>query len=169
MSEKPMTHAESVAKVAELLKDVRICMLTTENSEGRLHSRPMATQDADFDGDIWFLTRDDSGKVSEIRHASEVNLSYSNPKTAKYVSISGVAELSKDRTMIKQLWSPLYKAWFPDGEDDPRITVLRVRAKEAEYWEASSSALVRGAKYVLAAVTRGGVQVGENKKVTLEE
>lgn len=167
MTDKPMTHAEGMAKIAELVKGVRICMLTTENADGKFHSRPMATQEADFDGDVWFLTRDDSGKVSEIRHEAQVNLSYSDAKNGKFVSISGVAEVSKDRGKIKQLWNPMYKAWFPDGEDDPRITVLRVRGQEAEYWEASSSALVRGFKYVLAAVTRGEVEVGENKKVTL--
>ena len=168
MAEKPMMHAEGVAKVAELVKGVRICMLTTIDVDGKLHSRPMATQETDFDGDLWFLTRDDSPKVSEIRHESEVNLAYADAKSSKFVSISGVAYVLKERGKIKELWNPMYKAWFPDGEDDPRITVIHVRAKEAEYWEASSSALVRGMKYVLAAVTRGSVEVGENRKVTLE-
>jgi general stress protein 26 len=31
-------------------------MLTTVDSEGHLHSRPMAVQEMAFDGDLWFFT-----------------------------------------------------------------------------------------------------------------
>jgi general stress protein 26 len=56
----------------------------------------------------------------------------------------------------------MYKAWFPKGEDDPEIAVLRVDITEADYWEASSSKLVMKAKYLAAAVTGGSVPVGES-------
>ena len=55
----------------------------------------------------------------------------------------------------------MYKAWFPKGQDDPDITVLRVDVSEADFWEASSSKLVMGVKYLAAAVTGGTVRVGE--------
>ena len=28
------------------------------------------------------------------------------------------------------------KAWFPKGEDDPEIALIRVTAEKAEYWDA---------------------------------
>ena len=65
------------------------------------------------------------------------------------------------------MWNPMYKAWFPGGEEDPSIAVLRVDVTEAEYWEASSSRLVRGAKYLAAAVTGGQTNLGEQGKVDL--
>jgi general stress protein 26 len=61
----------------------------------------------------------------------------------------------------------MYKAWFPEGEDDPAITVLKVDVTEAQYWKASSSKIVMGIKYLAAAVTGGKVDVGEQGKVTV--
>jgi hypothetical protein len=55
----------------------------------------------------------------------------------------------------------MYKAWFPEGEDDPDIAVMRVEVAEGEYWEANSSKIVMGIRYVAAAVTGGQVSVGE--------
>jgi general stress protein 26 len=63
------------------------------------------------------------------------------------------------------MWNPLYKAWFPNGKDDPNITVLRVDVTEGEYWEANSSKLIMGIRYVAAAVTGGAVPVGESGHV----
>ena len=59
----------------------------------------------------------------------------------------------------------MYKAWFPNGPDDPEVTVLRVDVSDGDYWEASSSKLVFYAKYALAAATGGQVSVGESGHV----
>jgi general stress protein 26 len=163
MSEYKELHgAEGLKKIGELVRDIRITMMTTTAPDGSIDSRPMATQKTDdFDGVLWFLTRGESGKVAEIRHDSHVSLLYADPGDAKFVAVKGRASISQDRAMIRKLWNPMYKAWFPDGEDDPAITVLRVDVLEAEYWEASSSKLIRSAKYLAAAVTGGKVDVGE--------
>ena len=159
-------NTEQFAKIHELIKDIHIAMLTTEGTDGVLHSRPMATQKAEFDGSLWFLTRHNSGKVSEILHDSEVNLTYTDGNHS-FVSLSGKAEINQDRSKIDELWSPLHKAWFPEGKDDPEITVLVVRVKEAEYWEAPANAIVRNVKILSAALTGGKVTAGEHEKVIL--
>ena len=69
--------------------------------------------------------------------------------------------MNQDRSKIKELWNPLYKAWFPKGEDDPEIAVLRVEVSEGDYWEASGSKLVMLVKYAAASLTGGKVPVGE--------
>jgi general stress protein 26 len=61
----------------------------------------------------------------------------------------------------------MFKAWFPEGEDDPEIRVLEVRVTEAHYWEANASKLVVGIKYLAAAVTGGKVDVGTQGEVKL--
>ena len=68
-----------VQKLGELIKGIRVAMLTTVDSEGCLHSRPMATQDAEFDGTLWFFTEADSLKIHELERDRHVNLSYANP------------------------------------------------------------------------------------------
>lgn len=166
MSEfKVLSGDEGKKKIGELIKDVRICMMATLNSDGTIDSRPMATQETEFDGTIWFLSRNESGKVHELKDDAHVTLVYSDPKNHNFVSAKGKAKVSQDKAMIHELWNPMFKAWFPGGEDDTDIAVLKVEIAEAEYWEASSSRLVFGIKYLAKAVTGGKVDVGEQGKV----
>jgi general stress protein 26 len=165
---KELSGPEGLRKIGELIKDIHITMLTTLAEDGSLDSRPMATHQADeFDGTVWFLARQESGKIGEIQHDAHVTLGYADPSDSTYVSAKGRARVSYDRAKIHELWNPMYKAWFPNGEDDPQIAVIRVDITEAQYWEASSSKLVMGAKYLAAAVTGGKVHVGETGKVTV--
>lgn len=91
MAEKNVAGAEGLEKIKELTKDVRIAMLTTVADDGSLHARPMATESADFDGTLWFVTRIESGKVEEIRDDSHVLVSYEQPKDGTYLSLQGRA------------------------------------------------------------------------------
>ncbi len=167
-STQELSREDAIKKVAGLIKDIKMAMLTTGTPGGRLHSRPMATQETDFDGNLWFLTREDSGKVGEIRQDAEVNLSYADGKHT-FVSLSGPAQVSRDQAKVDELWNPMYKAWFPQGKDDPEIAVLRVQVVEAEYWEAPASAVVRNFKIMKAAVTGDHSNVGEHQKLQMSD
>lgn len=167
MNEEHLTGQAGIAKIAELIKDIRIAMMTTAAPDGSFDSRPMATQKTEFDGTVYFLTRQESGKVHEVADDSHISLVYADPGDAKYVSVKGRASVSRDEPKIHELWNPMYKAWFPGGEEDPSIGVLRVDVTEAQFWEASSSSLVRGIKYVAAAATGGKVDLGSTGKVKL--
>src|SRR3954463_2099466 len=138
-----MKETNDVQKLAKLIKGIKVAMLTTQDDDGTFRSRPMATQDEEFDGTLWFFTQIDSHKVTEIDRQHQVNLSYADSGDNRYVSISGLATLVRDRAKIDELWSPVLKAWFPDGKDDPNIALLRVDVQKAEYWDAPSSTLVK--------------------------
>ena len=157
---KELSGAEGQAKIAELIKGIHICMMSTLK-DGKLTARPMAVQNRPFNGTLWFLTRSTSEKVEEIEKDHDVLLTFAASKDSKYVVLKGTATLSQDRWKIRELWEPMYKAWFPKGDEDPEIAVVRVQVTEADYWEASSSKVVMMAKYAVAAVTGGKVEVGE--------
>lgn len=167
MSEFQILHgAEGLEKVGDLIKDIRMAMLTTLAPDGSFDSRPMATQKMEeFDGTVWFLTQAGSSKLSEIKENSHVSLIYADSGDAKFVTVKGIASTSRDKAKIHEMWNSMYNAWFPEGEDDPSIIVLRVDVTEADYWEASSSRLIRGVKYLAAAATGGKIDVGEAGKV----
>jgi len=147
------------AKLGELIKDIRVAMLTTVDKEGRLHSRPMATQQTEFDGTLWFFTDANSVKVHELQRDRHVNVSYANPDDQRYVSVSGMASTMTDRGKMEELWSPLHKAWFPKGLDDPNIALRRIDVDRAEYWDAPSSAVVQLFGFAKAMLT--GKRYGE--------
>jgi general stress protein 26 len=126
----------------EKIKDVRIAMLTTIESDGTLRSRPMVTQDTEFDGDLWFFTQASAPKVEDVQQHQQVNVSYVKPSEDLFVSVSGTAQLVVDRKEIKKRWKPHYKTWFPNGEDDPDLALLKVTVTRAEYWNMPSGGVL---------------------------
>jgi general stress protein 26 len=161
-----MTRENDFQKIRELIKDIDFCMLTTVDERGDLHSRPMSSNgDVDHDGDIWFFTNASSHKVSEIEKLPKVNVSFADPDDQRYVSISGTAQLVRDRAKIDELWRPEFKMWFPQGKDDPEIALLRVTLEKAEYWDSPSSTIGYALSFVSSLVTGNQPDLGENKKV----
>ncbi|MBD2388431.1 pyridoxamine 5'-phosphate oxidase family protein [Cylindrospermum sp. FACHB-282] len=119
-----------------LIKDIDAGMLTTVDDDGSLHSRPMFTNnEIDSDCAIWLFTYASSHKVVEIEHCQQVNLSLSSSEQERYISISGSAQLVKDRNKLQQLWKPELQTWFPKGLEDPDIALLKVKINKADYWD----------------------------------
>lgn len=133
------SHDEAVATVARLVDRARIGMLTTMTADGRHVSRPMALQDVEFDGDLWFFVDEGSDKVAQVREHPEVNVAFSDDEHSSWTSLAGRAELVHDRQRIEELWSKPLQVWFPDGLDTPGVALLRVGVDTAEYWDASTS------------------------------
>jgi general stress protein 26 len=158
---------ESIGKLSELIKDIKFAMLATAEPDGTLRSRPMATQQVEFDGDLWFFTGANTPKVYEIERDRHVNVIYAAPDKNVYVSVSGKARLVRDRQKAEQLWNPAYKAWFPKGLEDPDLALIKVSVEQAEYWDSSSSAVVHLAGFVKALATGERYQAGENEKIDL--
>jgi general stress protein 26 len=145
-----MNRSDDIGKLWSLIKDIKVAMMTTAEPDGTLHSRPMATQEREFDGDLWFFTSIKSAKVDEVRQNQHVNLSYADPDDNRYVSVSGTAQIVRDRRKTEELWSPIHRAWFPKGIDDPELALIRVSVDRAEYWDVSSSAMVQLIGFVKA-------------------
>jgi len=82
-----MSRADSIKTLREQIKDIDIAMLTTVERDGTLRSRPMATQQVEFDGDLWFFTYDSTPKVDEIAQERQVNVAYSG-RTSRAMSRS---------------------------------------------------------------------------------
>src|SRR4051794_41870236 len=96
---------------------------------------------------------------------SQVNLSFANAGSQKYVSISGSAVVSNDRAKIKELFSTPAKAWW-DSADDPNIRVLKIAPEDAEFWD-SPGTVISYVKMAAAAVTGTRPEIGENRKVAI--
>ncbi|WP_435016905.1 pyridoxamine 5'-phosphate oxidase family protein [Tundrisphaera sp. TA3] len=166
MSEQT-NHDEAVKTLGKLIQNIEFAMLTTAEPDGTLRSRPMATRQDNFDGVLWFFTKADTPKVDEVQKDHHVNVSYSSPEKNQYVSVSGLATLVHDKAKAKELWTPAYRAWFPDGLDDPNLALLRVDVTKAEYWDTPSSAVVHVVGFVKAMATGTPYKPGEHARVEL--
>lgn len=161
---------QAAEKLWAMIKDMRVTMMTTLDDNGFLHSRPMGTlPHAGFDdATLWFFTDAHSEKASEIERHWRVNLAYSDPNAQNYVSVSGVAEIVRDRGKIHALWRDIMTTWFPKGPDDPGIALIKVTVDSAEYWDSPSSAMVWAYGYAKAKLTGERPNPGENARVAFQ-
>lgn len=160
-----ITDRDGIRKVAELIKDIRLAMLVTIDDRGRPQSRPMQTQDVEFDGTIWFFTDVQSDKVAEITANPRVNVAYAS-SSERYVSVTGMAAIVQDPARTHELWNPLLRAWF-DSADDPRIRLVRIDAESAEYWDTPGGKVASLISLVKSAVTGTPDTSGENHTVQM--
>lgn len=159
-------NKEAIAKIKELAEDVRICMFCTELSNSPFTTRPMALQEVDEYGNLWFLSSSESNKNFEIKADEKVQLLFSKTADSHYLSVFGSAYIYKDKNKIEEMWSPIAKAWFEEGKDDPKLTVIRVSPEDSYYWDTKDGRMISLLKIAVAAVTGksmdGGVE-GELK------
>ncbi|WP_426689368.1 pyridoxamine 5'-phosphate oxidase family protein [Rhodanobacter ginsengiterrae] len=130
-------------KLGDLIDGIEVAMLTTRAADGSMVSRPLQTLKLDANGEIIFFTAAESHKVDELTDDSSVNLAYADPSSHCYVSVRGRARMDRDQYTIDELWSPAQKIFFPDGKDDPNLMVLRVRVRDASYWESAGNFVAR--------------------------
>src|SRR3954451_12561377 len=156
---------EETTKVAGLLKDERTGLFTTIAFDGTLVSRPMALQEVEFDGDLWFFAERGSRKVQHISANPQVNVSTSG--SSSWVSLTGHAVVIDDLEKKRKLWNTVVEAWSPDGPEAPDVVLLRVDAASAEYWDSPGGRLASGISVAKAKITGQAYDGGENEHVDL--
>lgn len=151
--EKNLNSKEALDKFKKLADEIKICMfITNANDDDHEHTRPMATIQAEENGTLWFYTDVRSIKVDEVAQKREVHLVYAHPGKESYLDVWGFAEVITDRQQIVDKWSPVVKAYFPDGVTDPNLALLKVQPSQAYYWEAETGKMVHFLKMAASIV-----------------
>lgn len=133
---------KELAKLYEMIEELDTAMMTTRRADGHLLSRAMANQKHAPGADLWFVTNESTNKLDEIGSDPHINLAYYNNRTREWISVAGLAKISRDRDTIRQLYAPDWKFWFPDeGDprhgtpDDPRLVLIGVDVHSAVFLE----------------------------------
>ncbi|MDQ6831325.1 MAG: pyridoxamine 5'-phosphate oxidase family protein [Gemmatimonadota bacterium] len=123
-----------------LIEGIETAMFTTRRRDGRLVSRAMQAQPRNAIADLWFVADIGSHKFEELANDPNVNISFFRDRSKEWVSISGVAQVSKSRELIRKLYKQDWKAWFGDegGErdgsaTDPRLALILIDVDLATY------------------------------------
>ena len=129
-------------KLYDLIEEIDTAMMTTRRADGHLESRAMANQKPAPGADLWFVTAEGTAKLRDLEFDPHINLSYYKDRTREWISVSGLATLSRDRQKIGELYAPDWKMWFPDeGDprhgtpDDPRLVLIGVDVHAAVFLE----------------------------------
>jgi general stress protein 26 len=151
--EKNLQSEDAIKKFKKLVEEIRICMFITNNESEHEHTRPMATIDVEDDGTLWFYTDIRSIKVEEVATERSVHLTFAHPGKESYLDVRGAGTVVTDRALIKEKWSPVVKAYFPKGTDDPNLALLKVTPQETYYWDTEAGKMVQFLKMAVSAVT----------------
>ena len=147
-----LTGAEAIKKMKQLVDKAETCFFCTGVlSDGSTGTRPMSVQEVDDGGNLWFLSADDSHKNQELIRDPSVRLYFQGSAHSGFLTLNGTATVSRDKARIKELWEPIVKTWFTEGEDDPRITVIEVKPTDGYYWDTKHGAAIAGAKMLVGA------------------
>jgi general stress protein 26 len=165
MPENEQSDQTDQAKVVEIMRSDRFCMLTSigVGDQGRLHSHPMTPQEVTDGGDVWFFVDGTSEQAANVAAEKRVNLAFADSST--WLSITGHASLSRDRAKIDELWSSTVEAWFPEGKDSEKVQLLLVEADSAEYWDSPGGRVASVLAFAKSKVTGERPNVGESKTV----
>ena len=160
----------------DLIDGIEVAMFTTRRADGQLVSRPMQTQERENGVDLWFMTNVETHKLDDLMADPHVNLAYYKDKSREWVSVSGIATLSTDRDLVRELYKPDWKAWLGneggerDGsENDPRIALILVDAQLVTYMKVTKPRPVVLFEVAKAMVTGSPPDVGNIRNVTERE
>lgn len=147
-----LSGPDAIRKVQELAGKAEICFFCTKAvTSGSSGSRPMAVQQIDDAGHLWFLSASDSHKNDEVAIDPVVDLYFQASAHSGFLVLSGRVTASRDQAKIEELWKPIMKTWFTEGEHDPRISVLRFTPQEGYYWDTRHGKAVAGIKMLIGA------------------
>ena len=164
---------QELEQLYDHIEDIKIAMMTTRRPDGHLLSRAMATQRRAPGADLWFVTLEDSEKLRNLSFDPHVNLSYYKDRTREWVSVSGTAQLTRDRQKIHELYATDWKAWFPNGDDprhgtadDPRMVLIGVEVHAAVFLDVTTPQPLVLYEVVKGWLTGSMPDVGEMHRVT---
>jgi general stress protein 26 len=160
-------------KFYDLVEDIDTAMMTTRRADGHLRPRAMANQRRADGADLWFVTAEGTAKLADLADDPHVNLSYYRDSNREWVSVSGIATISRDRAKIRELYAPDWKAWFADdgdprhgSADDPRMVLIGVTVHAAEFLEVNKPRPVLLFELVKGWMTGSEPELGQMHNLT---
>ncbi|TDU80732.1 general stress protein 26 [Prosthecobacter fusiformis] len=144
---------DAVEKIKEMVARAQTCFFCTcVTTQGSTQARPMAVQEVDDEGNLWFLSADDSHKNEQLAHDPAVTLFFQGSKHSDFLQLNGHATVFRDNAKIKELWEPVIRTWFTGGVDDPRITIIKVTPSDGYYWDTKHGNAVAGLKILIGSL-----------------
>jgi general stress protein 26 len=145
-----MTDSDDRQKLADLMSDMPIAMLTTFGPSGP-RSVPMARQEVEPGADLWFISARDTDHVRAVQADPQVVLTFSSRDA--WVAATGRAEVVDDTAKLAELWNTFAEAWLPGGPEDDNAVLLRVAVERAEFWDTPGGRLASLISFAKTKVT----------------
>jgi general stress protein 26 len=162
---KNLYNEDAVKKIKDFVDDIKFCMFCTSVTDMPFRTRPMSTLEVDEEGNLWFFSAKSSDKNDEIKNDDTVQLIYSKNSDVHFLTITGKATIVQDQAKKDELWNPIVKAYFPQGKDDPNLSLVKIKPEAAHYWDTINGKMITWFKMAASAVTGKQNNVGVEGKL----
>ena len=113
--------SDELSKLYDLVDEIEIAMMTTRRADGHLEARPMATQKRAAGADLWFVSAEGTAKLRDLEHDPHVNLAFYKDRTREWISVSGLATMSRDRDSTTSRARNPTRARISDGAAEQMV------------------------------------------------
>ena len=133
MADKEYSPQELRDRLWKELDEARIVMLGLVGGEPH-HMQPMAAFGDREQGSIWFYTKTTTDLVRDAGGGHDAMVCMMSKDKEFQACIHGELTRSHDQGKIDAYWSSYVSAWYPNGKDDPELTLMRLDALDARVW-----------------------------------
>ena len=132
-----------------------------------LKTRPMSGHLDREHHRLLFITHRHTGIIGEALRSPSVSIAISHEDRNFYAAISCSASEVPRREILRDIWTPMASAWFPEGPDDPDATLLALTPISAEIWEGPSSSVLVAFKLATAKILGRTPDLGVNATIDM--
>jgi len=127
----------------------------------RHHFQPMTAFVERETNTLWFFTRKDTDLAQSVTAGDGAAFIYTDRKLQ--ACIDGRLSLAHDRERIDRYWNAHVAAWYPEGKDDPELTLLRLDVTDAAVWITEGGLLKYAFEVAKANASKSTPDVGERR------
>ena len=161
------TEAELQDRLWKEMEKARYGMLGLVGRKPAEHFQPMTAFAEQENGRIWFFSRTDTELAKAAELGGEAMFTIQAKDQGFQACIHGQLATHFDQQRMERFWNPVVAAWYPEGQNDPRLTLLRFDAQDAQVWLSETNPLTFGFQIVKANLTGHEPDVGESAPIDM--
>ena len=163
------SQAELEDRLWKEIEKARFGMLGVVGRSPAGHFQPMTAFCERDHGQIWFYSRTDTDLARQVEQGADAMFVVQAKDQGFQACIGGRLVQQFDAQRIVDYWNPVVAAWYPEGQHDPLLTMLRLDARDAQVWLSETNPLAFGFQIVKANMTGHEPNVGESAPVDLSQ
>ncbi len=133
MSSDKHTQSEVAEKFWDALEETRMGFLGM-TSTGSHQMQPMTAFGERDNRQIWFFTSKQTDLAREAGKGGDGMFNLVAKDRKLWACVRGTLSERFDRARIEEHWNPIVAAWYPEGKDDPNLTLLCLDLEDADLW-----------------------------------
>lgn len=97
-----------------------------------MHAQPMIAFPERPTRQLWFFTHKDTDLARRV--SGGVHAMFTVQHRDLHACIAGDLRVDHDDARVERYWNAVVAAWYPQGRNDPMLTMLRFDCHDAQVW-----------------------------------